>query len=397
MEAFLLSLQVVIVAQSLLIISQIFTRPKRLVSDYALMAFFATIILVDLPKLVLEVYNQQLPPWYWLFTQATWSLIPLLSPPALWWYTVTLTALKPTAIRKSGLWHLLPFGFGCLAVIPFILLDAQSRQNIMLGAVDLNEQENLAETCLAFADLIWLLCSGAYIFSILRRIRMYRKQLKDVFASTENREMAWLRGLSFALTLFWFSLLSNMVAEAFGWPTEFPDLLSELIDVGVVWTLCIWGLRQRPGFDGIDVEGLAKAETPETAITAFDAPQKPKYEKSALSEKQAQRIAAKLETAMKVDSLYRDPMISLPTLAKHTGVSANYISQTLNVVVGKTFFEYINGWRIREAETALLQSGETVLNIAMNTGFNSRSSFYKAFRAVHGSTPSDFRKQKSVA
>lgn len=105
----------------------------------------------------------------------------------------------------------------------------------------------------------------------------------------------------------------------------------------------------------------------------------------------ASRIAGKIEAAMARDQLYLDPALSLHKLARHLAVSPNHISQTLNETIGASFFDYVNGWRVRAAEPRIIEGRETVLAIALGVGFNTRSSFYKTFRRVTGQTPGAFR------
>ena len=83
----------------------------------------------------------------------------------------------------------------------------------------------------------------------------------------------------------------------------------------------------------------------------------------------------------------------MSVLAKHIKELPSYVTQTLNIEIGESFFDYINSWRIDYASEALIKTDETVLDIAVDAGFNSRSSFYKAFKNIKGCTPSEYRKR----
>ncbi|MCY4334687.1 MAG: AraC family transcriptional regulator [Litoreibacter sp.] len=72
-------------------------------------------------------------------------------------------------------------------------------------------------------------------------------------------------------------------------------------------------------------------------------------------------------------------------------MSDNYVSQVLNEKIGQSFFDFVNSYRVKEAQTRLLNSDETILAIAYDIGFNSRSSFYTAFKKGTGQTPTAFR------
>ena len=96
---------------------------------------------------------------------------------------------------------------------------------------------------------------------------------------------------------------------------------------------------------------------------------------------------------MTSENLYLDANLSLPKLAKHIHTSPNYISQTLNETLATNFFDYVNHKRIVAAQKLLLESELTVLDIAMQVGFNSKSAFYSAFKKHTQLTPSSYKKQ----
>uniref|UniRef100_UPI0025F67C78 helix-turn-helix domain-containing protein n=1 Tax=uncultured Maricaulis sp. TaxID=174710 RepID=UPI0025F67C78 len=105
----------------------------------------------------------------------------------------------------------------------------------------------------------------------------------------------------------------------------------------------------------------------------------------------ADRIAARIEAAMAGDALYLDANLSLPKLAKAIAVPANLVSQVLNQTLDTTFFDYVNRCRIEASLPHILAGKATVLTIALDVGFNSRSTFYTAFKNVTGQTPRQWR------
>jgi AraC-like DNA-binding protein len=112
---------------------------------------------------------------------------------------------------------------------------------------------------------------------------------------------------------------------------------------------------------------------------------------SALTTDHAAKLAARLETAMQKDTLYLDPTLSLQKLSQHVGALPNHVSQTLNQEIGASFFDYVARWRI-EASKPLITAGDaSVLTVALEVGFNSRSAFYKAFKREAGMTPKGYR------
>ena len=95
---------------------------------------------------------------------------------------------------------------------------------------------------------------------------------------------------------------------------------------------------------------------------------------------------------MERDHLHRDPNLSLWALSRHIGASPNYVSQTLNEIIGESFFDFVNRYRIEEAMNRLEATDDNVLTITYDVGFNARSSFYNAFKRVTGQTPTSYRK-----
>lgn len=121
-----------------------------------------------------------------------------------------------------------------------------------------------------------------------------------------------------------------------------------------------------------------------------------RYVKSGLREDAMAQLLEALECLMVERQLYLDPELSLPKLADYLGTTVNHVSQTINAGLQTTFFDYINQKRV-EAAIKLMQSDtssrEAILDIALEVGFNSTSTFYNAFRKVTGQTPGAYRQR----
>ncbi len=229
-----------------------------------------------------------------------------------------------------------------------------------------------------------------YLVLIVRRLLRHRTLLRDYYASTEVHELRWIYVIGGLGGLFWAAaVLIQVLVVA---PDQTPALavvlnLANLIGLVLVAAMTLWGLRQRPPL----VPDTFDDTPPDEPTTA----QSGKYQKSALSAEASTRIARKLRAAMEQDHLHRDANLSLWALARHIGASPNYISQTLSEVIGESFFDFVNGYRIAEAKTLLATTDGTVLEITFDVGFNARSSFYNAFKRATGQTPTSYRKTLS--
>ena len=127
--------------------------------------------------------------------------------------------------------------------------------------------------------------------------------------------------------------------------------------------------------------------------------QKSKYEKSGLSEETKNDISKRLKETMKKQRLYLEPDLTLNKLAEILNVSQNHLSQVINEVFGKNFFDFVNGYRIEEAKK-FLTSHETqdwtILAIAYEVGFQSKSTFNAVFKKIVDMTPSQYKKENGA-
>lgn len=117
-----------------------------------------------------------------------------------------------------------------------------------------------------------------------------------------------------------------------------------------------------------------------------------KSAKNALLPEDGKAILEKVEQAMKAQKLYRDPALKLPDLEKATGIKAHLLSRVLNEVYPHGFATYVNEKRVGEAQRMLLEDSNLSLEgIGYEAGFNSKSSFYAAFKKISGCTPAEYK------
>lgn len=120
-----------------------------------------------------------------------------------------------------------------------------------------------------------------------------------------------------------------------------------------------------------------------------------KYEKSGLAPEDIELISRKLEWLIEAEAPHLEPNLTLAKLAKRLKVTTNALSQVINSHFGQSFNSYIAKRRIQEAKRKLLEepSPKNITEIAYQVGFNSLSTFYKAFNKEEGCTPSQFKKK----
>ena len=148
--------------------------------------------------------------------------------------------------------------------------------------------------------------------------------------------------------------------------------------------------------DYYEQRGVASPQSPIADAAGPNMVQR--YAKSGLGTQQMDALKQRLEELMEGERIYLDPDLTLPDLASRLECSVNHLSQVINAGFGVSFFDYLNKQRIADAVTLLSDNeseNSTVLNVALQVGFNSTSTFYVAFKKVTGKTPAQFRRQSA--
>ncbi|MEP0265308.1 helix-turn-helix domain-containing protein [Dokdonia sp.] len=94
------------------------------------------------------------------------------------------------------------------------------------------------------------------------------------------------------------------------------------------------------------------------------------------------------------EKIYKNPDISLRSIATRLDISVTYLSQLINKISGVNFSDFVNEYRVKESQKLLTHpnySGYAILSIGLESGFNSKSTFYAAFKKHTGVTPSIYR------
>jgi len=104
-----------------------------------------------------------------------------------------------------------------------------------------------------------------------------------------------------------------------------------------------------------------------------------------------------LKKAMEAGHFYRDAELSLASLAEQLGVHTHELSRIINVALKKNFYDFINEYRVMDVARKMhdpAYSHITLLGIAFDAGFNSKSTFNRIFRQVTGKSPIEFKKER---
>jgi len=146
---------------------------------------------------------------------------------------------------------------------------------------------------------------------------------------------------------------------------------------------------------------LDELPAPASAVIKIPAPE-PAVKKAGLSEEDQQIIWQQLEAFLNGSRIFADSELNLDKLAQATGINKYHISETLNSYAHKSFYQYINEYRIQFALSQMQRYCEqsvpvNVLSLAYDAGFKAKSSFNRYFKEITGVTPTEYLKSLQQA
>jgi AraC-like DNA-binding protein len=311
------------------------------------------------------------------------SAIPFLLGPLLWLYVETLT--NPSyRLRPAHLLHGLPWLLNLVLLAPLLLMAAPTLvDRLQAGMDDTSGELNV----LALAKALSLFGYTTYAWVRLRR---WQRSLLDRYSNLDRINLRWLAGL-----LAVFLGLEVMVGlYVFGlWPhvepLSAPETAASLVLTGLVLATGVLALRQPEIFSRARPEVspefcLADAGTEDVSTV-------PKSMRN-LAPDRVPAMRQQLDRLMRDQRLYLDRDLSLAQLAAALSASPHQVSELLNVDLGCTFYDFINRYRVENVQCRLLaEPNASVLDLALEAGFNNKATFNKAFRRFAGCTPSAWR------
>ncbi len=126
-----------------------------------------------------------------------------------------------------------------------------------------------------------------------------------------------------------------------------------------------------------------------------EVPVKARYAASVMDEAAKKSYLAALAKSVETDQVYRNGELKLEDLAALTAMTPHELSQVINETFDKNFTDYLNGYRVEALKHALHAPGradETILDLGLECGFNSKSALNRIFKNHTGLTPGEFRK-----
>lgn len=233
-----------------------------------------------------------------------------------------------------------------------------------------------------FYMLLWVLSLAYGLWCIVWMIHdlpRYHRWLKNEYSYQENINLHWLRGV----TLLFFIILCIWVVDCI-YPSTLIDtiyILSSLVGWMVV---CYFINRQE-----LVIKEVIDSLPTETAEPLAPATADGETEES--DNERIQLLSEQLEKLFTVDKVYLEPRLRLVDLAQKLGTNRTYLSNFFNKERQTTFYEFVNGYRISHSENLLTTTDYTLDVVAELSGFNSLSTFRRAFSVKNNCSPQEYR------
>lgn len=303
--------------------------------------------------------------------------------PVIYLYAVAASDRDRRLAPRDAL-HFAPFVAAVLAGLPLYLSSGAEKlayyQRILEGEIPL---------LVRILDPLKFVSGISYAVATLFYLRRHHERVKDSYSSLERVNLRWLVWIGGWTAGIWALATAFGVLESAGVVNiaRTDDVVSLAIAV-LVYSIGYRGLHQ-PEILRLDSEGPA----PVAGIVATGT-EEPRYERSGLTDVEARRLKAALLAVMDEARPWKNSGLTLADLAARLDTTPHKLSEVLNSQVGETFYDFVNGYRVREVQRRIAAGeakGTKILALALEAGFASKSTFNQVFKKHTSQTPSDYR------
>ncbi|MCW2462563.1 helix-turn-helix domain-containing protein [Elizabethkingia anophelis] len=349
----------------------IFGKTKKQTADY-LLAIWFFIIAIHLIFFILFYSGQ--------FSSFPYLLgldipLPLIHGPMLYLYILCLTGQQPN--RYKWLLHFAPAILTYIYLISFFTLTSQEKIHVY-------EYGNTAYRFFRKIIMVIIILSGIlYVTLSIMTVRQYKRRISDLYSNTEKINLNWSYYLITGIALIWVAVIMKNETLIF-------TLVGLFILVASYFGITHANILGLSAIQSNNSE--EKQVVNENSITV-------KYQKNFAGEEAIQSIYQKLSFRMEHEKLYKDPELNLNQVAILLDVHPNILSQTINFVENKNFYDYINQHRIEEFKRIVILPENqkfTILSLAFESGFNSKTSFNRNFKKYMDCSPREYIKSQNL-
>lgn len=314
---------------------------------------------------------------------------PWIFGPLVYLYAVAASD-RSWRFQRRTLLHFVPAAVNTLATSPYYFMSGAAKLAMLdrwiAGEIPLQLQ---------VLDPLKYVLGLSYSVATVLYLRRHRQQVENSYSNTARVNLRWLLGLTAGAAGIWL-LATTLRLTDMG--TRLRDDHISLAMAVLVYAIGYMGLRQPEVFRYETAEYPVPGPLKEVPVPA-PPPQvtetlESRYERSGLNDLEAQRLKVSLLALMDAERPWRDSELTLADLAARLDTTPHKLSEVLNSMIGQTFYDFVNGYRVREVQRRI-KAGDAralkMLALAMDAGFASKSTFNQAFKKHTNQTPSDFR------
>lgn len=296
-----------------------------------------------------------------------------------------------TSQEQKFKWNYLLHGIPYIVFTLILYIKLQSNNNPIITEAIVEIEDT--ETPIMWAQTIINVFNGpVYMVISWVLLKKHQRNIHSEFSYTENIDLKWLKNIIRSVIVLLIVVVIMNITSNYNdlIPSRLGDNMIFLSITLLVFFLGYHGVRQQIIFSPEDLKIDNKKS--KTSI------EKAQYIKSSLKENESKELLKKLVELMEEDKPYLDGKLSLNQVAEKLNISSNHLSQVINENLNKNFFDFVNGYRVEAIKKRMLDSESkniTLLGLAFESGFNSKSSFNNIFKKVTGETPSQFMQSQS--
>jgi len=300
----------------------------------------------------------------------------ILMGPALFFYAHATMSADKKIDKKYWLMALSGPVLVVIVMLPFLFMITPA-EKLALASPATRDPElwRISILTCSIVTTLFIIYTAYFLMLAFQLHRAHNQQLMERFSDIEQRSVDWFKPILVIWGAVWCMFAIEFTLNALGWRWFGTGKLLPTLEV-VALAMFIQKALSQKVLSHVD-KGVPRAQGTRTAL---------------LSDEKMQSIAQKLRHAMQSEQLFLDESLSLKRLSEEVRESENHISETLSQHLNTNFFQFVNGFRIEAAKTALIESTKQVTIIAFEVGFNSKSTFNTAFKKIVGQSPSVYRK-----
>jgi len=276
--------------------------------------------------------------------------------------------------------HLLPVLSCYLLNVDILFASAEAKFNWTTAASD-------GPNSLSLAQIITYAQAFVYLGFSFYMVRRYQQQAKQNLSDFNPEIFRWIWVL-LILTLSVWSFKSVSSSETL----YFLSITSDIIIIFLIYGVALAQWRNPRLFTINRIEAIVTLQN--VSKETESKPEQDKHNSGALDVSTRDCILKDVKQYMENEHAYKDNQLNLISLSELVGVSTHHLSEVLNQHEGKNFYQFVNDYRVNYVCEHLVKVNKPkIIELALDAGFSSKSTFNAVFKQFTGLSPTQYRQK----